>query len=677
MAKKLSKIAKEPARLWIERINAFKKTCDAEAQKRDRYSLALSLRYKHDPSIANLDADTQEKLRDATHDTPFLFRYVQWLKSQAAGDKPYIKYPADDGMPPEFSEFASKLLTKVIIDETGAMKEWGDGMTRLASFGTEAFWYGFHADVVGAEEARNAGESKAEVVQRMAEGDTAPRVGQDHQMIAEIAGEEATSDDAAESMDLGTHASVMEGAINQRTAAIDEDESIQPVGVSSHRIWCRRAPVGIKTFWSGDVSHDEDIWWMARKFFLPVGVAQNTEAFDGAARGKIEGRDMKTEEGFNPVEVSGMPTLEHENRRAEIYEIWDKRTGTRHFVSEELDEYLEADESNPYVDEDGRGVVPGFFPCVVSRPLEPDDETPIRLLGIPLVAPGWDQQREYNELRELSIAATRKHSIRQYQVHSAASPSTYESLSSGEDGAIIADSNVPPGDDIVKPINFTNPPKDLDVQAQAVKGDISLSLAWPLAAMLGHPVASTATQEQLGVASGQSQAEHTIMKIESDFARGVEIVRGLVRAFYPPEKIEALVGSQHAEILEGWRGSSLDGDSLITKFGSRAKAENAIQIKQKFQLWEFLGADLDPVLGVPRWDRAELTKSIARDLGEAEPRLLDPELKQLMALAQEAMQARQVEAEAQQGETRRQAREAAKEPSNANENSAAQRVGDV
>lgn len=677
MGKSLSDIAKEPPKLWLERINAFKRTADAAIEERKCYSLALSLRYKTDPAFDNLDPETKARVRESTHDTPMLFRYSEWLKSQAAGDKPLIEYPADDGMPPEFSEFASKLLTKVIVDETGAMKEWADGMTRLASFGSEAFWYGFHAEAVGVEEAKNAGESKVDVVEAMKQGDTAPKPGQDHQMLAEIAGEQATSDDAVEGMDFDTNAAVMEGAVAQRVQALDEEESIQPVSVTARRIWCRRAPIGLKTFWSGDVSHDDDIWWMARKFFLPVAVAQDTVAFDKKTRETLVGQDMKSEDGFSPVELAGIPSHDAENRRVAIYEIWDKRTRTRHFVSDECEFYLEASESNPYVDEDGRPVVPGFFPCVVSRPLEPDDETPSRLLGLPLIAPGWDQQREYNELRGLSIAAVRKHSIRQYQVHSSASPASVNVLTSGEDGAAIQDDAVPPGDDIVKPINFTNPPKDLDQQASMIKGDISLSLAWPMAAMLGHPVASTATQEQLGVAAGQSQSEHTIMKIERDFARGVEIVRGLIRGFYPPEKIEALVGSQHAEILEGWRGSSLDGDFLTVKFGARAKAENAVQIKQKFQLWEFLGADLDPVMQVPRWDRSALTKSIARDLGEAEPRLLDPELKQLMALAQEAIAARQLESEAQQGEERRQAREAAKEPSNANENSAARRTGDL
>ena len=166
--KRLSELAREPAGLWLSRVDASRKFLEDKIAERKKYSLALSLKYNNPTGFDSADREVLAELEDGAHDVPYLFRYTQWLKSQTAGEKPYIEYPQDDGTPTEFAQFAAKLIGKV-IEESGALDEWRDATTRLSAFGAETVWYGFHADVVGVEEAQGAGESLRDTFDRIRE----------------------------------------------------------------------------------------------------------------------------------------------------------------------------------------------------------------------------------------------------------------------------------------------------------------------------------------------------------------------------------------------------------------------------------------------------------------------------------------------------------------------------
>ena len=84
-------------------------------------------------------------------------------------------------------------------------------------------------------------------------------------------------------------------------------------------------------------------------------------------------------------------------------------------------------------------LIEGFAPVVICAPVLGAEDGPERLFGKPLVAPAWDQQKEYEEIRELNIASARRHSIRQYIAHPnlAKNRDFKEAVESGQDGAIV------------------------------------------------------------------------------------------------------------------------------------------------------------------------------------------------------------------------------------------------
>jgi hypothetical protein len=197
--------------------------------------------------------------------------------------------------------------------------------------------------------------------------------------------------------------------------------------------------------------------------------------------------------------------------------------------------------------------------------------------------------------------------------------------------------------------------------------------------MLGNAQADTATQEQIGVAAGNSQANDVLLEIQKGFAHGCEIVRGLIRAFYPAEKIASMMGPKSAEIIEQWRGSSLDGDTLIARFGVMQKEFEAVRLKQKMEAVK-LGQSIPHPL-VPSMPFADLTPvamEIIRDLAHTEPKQFEQAEVLIRQLVEQHQAQQQMQAEAQQSVARSNARktisESAQGPTDQNENSAAQRT---
>ena len=162
--------------------------------------------------------------------------------------------------------------------------------------------------------------------------------------------------------------------------------------------------------------------------------------------------------------------------------------------------------------------------------------------------------------------------------------------------------------------------------------------------------ADTATQEQIGISAGHNQAEDVIKQIEDQTARMMMGVRGLVRGFYPVERIAALVGPKYAmprkdaagqqmpSILETWDKSSLDGDTIRVRFGIRAKNESAVRTNQIMQAVEVVRASLEPTTGLPRFEDKQLIDELMRSLGVGKAQEVDPALAQLRNMVVMLMQ---------------------------------------
>ena len=631
--------------LWLARIKSFE-TSHWEDVKAERlpYREALELKFNGRWSGSQ-----------GVHAVNYSYRYVAWFQSQVTGDDLVIQNSREaDG--DEITGEMADLLLKRVSEEGRAFHQLRHIVPDLGWLGCGAIWYGFHAQHVSRDLARSAGRSGMEISERAKGGDMAPRPGEDHRTAADVL------DGALEQSADPFEAASLAGAASAQDAAAEAVSAEQrEVYLTDHKVWFRRGRVGIDTFWSNEVIDHDDIWWMAHRVCYMPEVAQNLPTLKPSLRRQLKGRVLAQPDNSRnrgTVVGSNVTGAEDENKRVELFYIWDKRTRTRHIICPELpDKFLETDSSNPYVDEEGRELIPDFFPCQIFCAILPPSDEPTRTLGTPMIAPGWPQQMEANELRTLSLAQARRHSARHYALNPKLSQAEANNikalLKSGQDGLVFecpASMIDQSPKDLVHPITFGHSNGEITQQTLMVENDWVKVMGMPNAELTSMATADTATQEQIGISAGHNQAEDVIKQIEDQTARMMMGVRGLVRGFYPVERIAALVGPKYAmprkdaagqqmpSILETWDKSSLDGDTIRVRFGIRAKNESAVRTNQIMQAVEVVRASLEPTTGLPRFEDKQLIDELMRSLGVGKAQEVDPALAQLRNMVVMLMQ---------------------------------------
>lgn len=633
-------------RLWLARINAFRKTHWEELkEERGAYRDALQLKMGGRWSGAN-----------GIHVVNYSYRYITWFQAQVTGEDPVIRSPRDADGDEILGEMVDLLLLRV-LKEGDLFRSLRDVVVDLGWFGSGAIWYGFHSTAVSKEQARDAGRSVMEIADRAIQGDMAARPDEDHDAAAQfIDAKLAQTQDPYEAAALGV------AATDHDRARAEDDDALKDVHLTDHRVWFRRGRIGIDTFWSNEVLDLSDVWWMAHKTTWRPEQVHEMASLKPGLRRKLKGTKILDDDGkprTNLGALADVPEAADDSHRVELYHIFDKRTRRRHIISPEMPEkFLEDDSSNPYVDEMGRPSIPGFFPCQVFQAIRPPVDDPIRTTGLPMVAPGWAQQMEANELRTLSLASARRHSARHYvldpSVTGEAADAIRAPLARGEDACVF---QFPPGTgpdksakDLIYPISFGHDNGEVILQTRMVEQDWVKVMGMPQAELSSMATASTATQEQIGISAGHNQAEDIIKQIEEQMARLVEGVRGLVRSFYPIERIAGIVGRRYTEprqgpngeqlpsLLDLWNASSLEGDAVKVRFGVRAKAENAVRTNQIMQALQAVKTVVEPTTGLPRVEEMPLVEELTRALGIGKPQEIDPNLNHLRHLVVQQMQ---------------------------------------
>lgn len=648
-------MALDDPRLWISRIKSFQKS-HWEDVKAERLPYREALELKFDGRWSGS--------RKNVHAVNYSFRYITWFQAQVTGDPMVMRSSRDADGDEETGEMVDILLGRV-VKEGGAYAHLRNIIPDLGWFGCGAIWYGFHAQHVTRQMARDAGRSASEIADRAEQGDVAPRPDEDHQTAADVLDARA-----AQEQDSYTTAALGMAATMHDQARLAKDGEIQDIEVTDHRIWFRRGRVGIDTFWSNEVIDHDDIWWMAHKVCYLPEIARKLPSLKRSLASKLKGTPLIADEqkrSWGTVFTEDVPGSAEENLRVELYYVWDKRTRKRHIISPEMpDKYLERDDSNPYVDAEMNQAIPGFFPCQLFTAIIPPSDSPLRTLGLPMIAPGWSQQMEANELRTLTLANARRHSVRHYVLHPMVKGPAREEimakLSAGEDGQVF---DAPPSfegqeiKNLIVPLQFSGDKNELVLQSRMVEADWVKVQGMPIAELTSQATAGTATQEQIGISAGHNQAEDIIKQLEDQAARMMEGVRGLVRAFYPDERIAALVGPKYAmpsegpngelipSLLDKWNRSSLEGDDIRVRFGVRAKAENAVRTNQLMQAIETVRSVVEPTTGLPRIEEIQLVEELTRSLGVGKPREVDPTLSYLRNLVvQMASQLKQMSEQA-------------------------------
>lgn len=671
--KKKGKRSDTEIAVWQARLKASGLMFDRLRREREEFERALAL------SGGVRDWSAYRNISEAYADSvygeqsvPLSFRYACWLQSQISGEPPVIRYPRNATGDETFAPVMEELLLRIWM-ESGSHREWRQTIFDLCGFGSSCVWYGFHADVIDLATVMGASEGVEGVIARMHQGDTAARPGNDSELIVSALEQEMGNQFNQAAGDVGTMMGMADVISEQIDNLSKEDKKKVHPAVQSREIWARRLRVGTDVRWSHNVTDLRDATWMARRVVMSMDEAKKFTGFNGGARQRLVARKPASGDGIETVIVdNNNDANEMENSRFVFWEVWDKENQCRHYISEDMDEYLESSEDYPYLDpRTNRPAIPGFFPCVVSAPMRHSMDRPERTAGIPLIESGYHIQREITKLHNFAMASVKRHSVRCYEVSDSLDDDAIADLTEGVDGSFI---RRPPGVEpggMVIPIQFSGEAYRIVELIGNLQAQWAAMVGIPLADLTSLPQAATATAESISVSAGRNQADHVFRSLEEDMGHAVEIIRAMLSiGLYPPEKIASLLGPGREDIVTQWSASSLEGDHIIVKSASRAKAEQSVRIKQLGDSLQLVMGYRDPKTGMPVYDSAPIIEEILIALDVGRPQRIQWNPQDLMA--QMAMGGQQKGGEAPSGPSPSARAQGPTTP--ANEMAAAQRV---
>lgn len=681
--KVLSRKAREDISLWKGRIKAAQMMFGRAMRERDKFVRALALsdgvrnwaNYQDIESALRGDAYGQQSI-------PLSYRYAVWLQSQTTSEPPVVRYPRGAAGDEQFAVAIQELLLRVFT-ESGSLREWNQAIFDICGTGAGCIWYGFHADVAGMEEVAGASEGTEETVQRALMGDVEAKPGQDSAMAARGLDAALTDPVNRVAMPIEAQVSLAMAAGEQDKQALAEAKSEQDVRVRRREIWARRLAMGSWLLWDHTVSDLRDARWMARKIVMTQDQAKASKRIAGGAKSRMELTKPGSEEMYEFVrDVDDKPMDGPENGRMVMWEVWDKQAGTVHLVSSTMDEYLEADEAYPYPNQiTGEPAIPGFFPCVVATPIQHGLDIPERTIGVPLISPGYPLQVEIVRLHDFAMESVKRHSARMYEIPAGMDPDLRAQIESGQDALTIErPPEVEPGKTVM-PIQFSGEAYKIIDLINRLTAEWAMVQGFPMADLTSMPQADTATAEQLSVSAGRSQADYILNSLADFMAKSMEIIRAMLSiGLYPPEKIAALMGPGQEAIVAAWQATSLDGDRLVCKLASKAKADQVVRIKQLGEALPIAMNYSDPTMpGLPKYDATPIIEELflALDVGRLRPIQWTQEmLMQRMALSGATGGPEGGGGEGQPGKGGPDEREKKQgPPSNASQNVAARREG--
>ena len=652
---------------------------------RERYAAALGLR----------DPDTGAKERRTS--VNLSFRYMQRLTAEVTGQPLHVSMSRDagagqskSGEAPEgaigdesIAEMVEIGVSRVLY-EGGIQREVDAGVVDLCAYGVTAMWIGYHADVVGVDEAREAAKdvsgdpvddpeqdqvdpAEQNIVNETLAGDLEAKPGQDHRAISN------TLRDAVAAMPVGSdmNAAAALLARAQSHDALAEKEGKAKGGearVIQRKIWEKRGIVGFDTYWHPGVYDFNDSPWVCRRVLTPL------EAF--RKWGKVKAKYRRDAKGvadrYRPtVESPGKTTPTPEESRGDpsekyvecyvfyIREPWRPDGGREKIACPEFrGEWIEEDESNPNVDDDGRPLIDGFFPLYYCAPILPPLEDPRRTLGTALIEPGAPTEERINAFLRTVDAHYMRHGFRVYILHPLLKnkPKIRAALRRGQDGFTVdAPDGVKDAKEmagLIVPIQFSGQAEQMERMLAKYIEIWRVAQGFPAASLLGTAQSETATQEQIGVEAGNNELGVIAGRIEEWVERIARGVLGLMRGFYLTEKMRELLGAEGSQAWDLYRKTATTGDRLTVKLGARAARSEAVSVEQTMKAIEVVRTTVDPLSQVRTLDDMPLIEELMRGLKIGKPKKLPEgviQAQEFLAQVQAAMAAQQEQQQAGKG----------------------------
>lgn len=649
-------------------------------QARKRNEEVLSLVY-HDYGSMGVHGGDEwwVNVRESALNLPY--RHMRWFQAQATSKKMIVNVGRDAGKGQkrggpgdEETGMWQGILLERVARIGGFRREMNKVIAECEGRGTSVIRIGYHEEVVSPEVAAEAGKDATSVlVDVLEEGDLVARDGQDHANIAK--GLQQMSDDAGEDLGPERVNKLLERAESHIDKDLDEeldDSPTESTRMIRRRVWMQQLRVGEDVGWAPWVTDTEDtpLWWQ-RHTWSKAQVKAADKLFAKWFRESVEGYDARHVSGL--FEGARAPSsdqmgedaklaqsegiLEDDERVVEFFEAWFRRPdmksgGYRKIVCPEFpDRFVERDDRNPFVDDEGNGLIEGFYPFYDFTPIQSSMQIPERTCGIPMVAPGMTQFEKIKEYNKILQESALKSATSLLQLHPGVknAKNVMDAINEGRvKYAFVAppdliDSTTGKMDDAVIMHHFSGTHPEIYREVEREKLDCLNMLSMPPAVYQGMGTADTLGQDRLGVASGERETGATLTYFEDRMGDVLSGMRGLVRGNYDREDFVRMLGEVGAAVITAWqKGSVDDGDDIDVTFGARAQAQEIAERKQLMEAISLLNAKVDPVTQIPLYDDEQLVEELHRSLDLGAPKRNEGVLRQLQELV--LMQARQIEA---------------------------------
>lgn len=600
------------------------------------------------------------------------YRWVRWFESQATSKKMIVKVNRDAGAGqrpggPADNETGmwQGITLGRIAQEGGFRREMNNLIAEWAPRGTSVMKIGYHEESITREESQEAGKDPQSVIVDVAQGDLEAKPGQAHLEISKGLGVMAEDDNVLKQ--VGTEGIA---AILARKSAHDEadyrDEIDESPKTSTRlirrKIYMRQLRVGTDVGWAPFVFDTEDtpLWW--ERHTWTVAEVKASDLFKPAFKGLVEGYDARTISGvFQSGETPDVDNMDQDSRAAqtedvldederivEWFEVWYRRPdmkagGFRKIVAPEApDMFVEADDSNPFVDDDGYGLIPGFYPYYDFTPIKSSLPVPARTTGIPPIAVGMTQFEKIAEYNRLRQEAALKGATRIYQLHPAlkGEKGLIDALNNGEIGyayvapdGLVETTGTGKMLDGINTYSFTGTNPEIDREAAREEADWVKVMGMPPAVLQGMGTAETLGQDRQGIAAGERESGALVSYFEERMADVMGGIRGLMRGNLDDEDFIRLLGQEGAAVMKAWQDGSVDdGDEIEVTFGARALAQEAVEKKQLMEAIGLEKGEVEPLSGVGLYDTAPLFEELHRRLDVGPPKKNEGPMLQLQQM---------------------------------------------
>lgn len=469
-----------------------------------------------------------------------------------------------------------------------------------------------------------------------------PTQGQDHATIAQVLMETATDPINVLANTPEVTQALIDMAAAHLKAQEDEERSTRYWRYDENVIFTERVEIGSHLAWDLTYGDPKRGSWMAYAIELSLDEAQSHPAFKSSLRKRLV-VTVPDDKEFHKVSVEGETEEENkaENGTVKIWVYFDKKRRVRHYVPESLSEgdieFLEVDDKNPYLKEDGSPLLPWFWPINVFTYRKRSKRGPHRSLPTPYMRSGWSQQVESikydTAIREGVCAAMQD----KYLVHSEVSDDEMQSLTNGRLHVVVKrPAGLERGEEALKSIDFKPPLREVFEERAQQKQRFCEAANYPYTEFAGMPLANTTLgQTEIATSSGSEAMSDLERMLECFYA---EVVQGLLiiaSAKMPAEVAANYMGVEMEKVWDGWRQSVRRGDMVRATFAPTTREMNPARAKL---LMDVVGVGLtlmDPITRFPMADPETLFRLFSeacKNLGVGSMKKFVPTPEQAMAL---------------------------------------------